>query len=457
MVSGKYWIWCVVLAIGLLCAGCLASKQTATTTPLPAPAADVAWSGSLKAAGAGEVAMAITAEAPGTSWAEKGKEAAVLSAWLDGGYAGDIVLFMGAESHTYTFMLGPVEAGEHRVALAPARDKGVDAPVKVSDVQFTFHGEQDPLYRVMRYSPLIYGRPVMNRSDTPLLAYHEKVEAEGKTTISYTVIFSNEDGGTDPPGLMARWGRLTDIEWVYSVTLDAAGNPEDEVIQGSNHTTHKFGGQRRSAHPILMVVTDNNMVADRGTSALLFAPVFAEALPAESPREAIMDRSPWSYRVMAEEWSREGIETPGQVETTKVSDPRNYLYVTYKARFEFPSGGDQCGLQLAASTLDGAANAWYASDHGKPGYRVALDGWRRIAIELPPGRKPEQLTELQLRVYNANVKGASPCREVIEAVGPVFMLDEAYRPQPALWTWQGVSVLDADEETDEPAELTLSR
>ena len=37
------------------------------------------------------------------------------------------------------------------------------------------------------------------------------------------MIWSNEDGGTNTPALMARWGRTTDIEWIYRVVLDRAG------------------------------------------------------------------------------------------------------------------------------------------------------------------------------------------------------------------------------------------
>lgn len=446
---------CLAPIVVALCAGCLVQRQPAL--PAAETPAGAFWSGRWHVPGAGEGALAVTAAAPGTSWAEKGREAAVLSVWLDGQCLGDIVLFMGAQAHRYSFMAGPLEPGEHQVALMPAPGKGVDAPVTVTGVEFSLYRPGDPLYAAVRYSPLLYGRPVMNRSDTPLLAYHEKAEADGKTTISYTVIFSNEDGGTNPPGLMARWGRVTDIEWVYSVTLDGAGRRIAEEIQAKDHKTVPFAGQRRGEHPLLRVSTDNNMVSDSGTSPLLFAPVFAEALPAASPREAMMDLYPWSYQVMGEERAREGMEAPGQPTTSDVSDPRNYLYVTYKARFEPASPGSQCGLQLAASAYDSASGAWYASDHGRPDLRVSLDGWRRIAIELPPGTKPEQVTQLQFRVYPTSGKGTSPCREVLEAVGPVFMLDESYRPQKTLWSWQGSVALDADEATREPAELTLGR
>ncbi len=41
--------------------------------------------------------------------------------------------------------------------------------------------------------------------------------------LRYSVVFSNEDGGTPPDRLMATWGRLTDLEYVYGVELDADG------------------------------------------------------------------------------------------------------------------------------------------------------------------------------------------------------------------------------------------
>ena len=41
--------------------------------------------------------------------------------------------------------------------------------------------------------------------------------------LRYSVVFSNEDGGTPSDRLMATWGRLTDIEYVYAVERDTDG------------------------------------------------------------------------------------------------------------------------------------------------------------------------------------------------------------------------------------------
>jgi hypothetical protein len=50
---------------------------------------------------------------------------------------------------------------------------------------------------------------------------------------------------------MARWGRTTDIEWIYQITLDARGRVLSEVYQAPNHETKAFTGARLGVHPML--------------------------------------------------------------------------------------------------------------------------------------------------------------------------------------------------------------
>jgi hypothetical protein len=58
------------------------------------------------------------------------------------------------------------------------------------------------------------------------------------------------------PALMARWGRTTDIEWIYRVTLGADGRPVSEVYQAPNHAMLPFTGVKiattRSCAPRLV-------------------------------------------------------------------------------------------------------------------------------------------------------------------------------------------------------------
>ena len=134
--------------------------------------------------------------------------------------------------------------------------------------------------------------------------------------IEYTVIWSNEDGGTNTPSLMARWGRTTDIEWLYRVTVDANGNRISDAYQSIGHGTQAFDGIREDDHPLMQVVTSNNNMAsvtDLATSSgYRFFLETGEALPANRAREAMMDAHPWSYLVMAKEMAREGQDRGGR-------------------------------------------------------------------------------------------------------------------------------------------------
>jgi hypothetical protein len=121
----------------------------------------------------------------------------------------------------------------------------------------------------------LYGREDNATSDTPLMTTYENRDAGGgRRRLIYTVIFSNEDGGTgnDLGSLVARWGRSTDIEWVYDVVVNADGSrTEPGVIQSAGHKTVPFQGRYEGAHPILRTSTTNNMVSDTGKSPFLFA------------------------------------------------------------------------------------------------------------------------------------------------------------------------------------------
>src|SRR5262249_28759601 len=64
-----------------------------------------------------EALLDLTASAPGTSWRERGAEAAVITIYVDGQYHQDVVLFAGAQEFTYQLMLGRVGPGEHNLRV----------------------------------------------------------------------------------------------------------------------------------------------------------------------------------------------------------------------------------------------------------------------------------------------------------------------------------------------------
>ena len=95
-------------------------------------------------------------------------------------------------------------------------------------------------------APFVYARPdtVGRFTDVPLLMWYETELTARGTRYRYSVVFSNEDGGTPADRLMATWGRTTDIEYVYSVEVDASDAILSEDMQGPKHEILPFKGKR---------------------------------------------------------------------------------------------------------------------------------------------------------------------------------------------------------------------
>src|SRR5262245_60712525 len=91
-------------AILLLMATCAVSAQTLIEKRFSATAES-------------EALLDLTASAPGTSWRERGAEAAVATIYVDGQYQQDVILFAGARDFTYQLSLGRIGAGEHSLRV----------------------------------------------------------------------------------------------------------------------------------------------------------------------------------------------------------------------------------------------------------------------------------------------------------------------------------------------------
>ncbi len=329
-------------------------------------------------------------------------EAVPLTLTLDGGAQQQVFVFRGVKPSVF---LGALAAGEHRLETEAA------------NVRFRELRPGDPGYDVVAHAPILYGRPnVAGRpSDMPLMAYCERLP-DG--VLQYTVIFSNEDGGTSTRALMARWGRTTDIEYIYR--LEPSGRA---IYQAKDHKDVEFAGAREGSHPVLYVATDNNMVADSGEPTVRYqlAPVLVD-LSAHS-REQVMDEHPWMYRVAAEELAREGKLRPyGRVDGEKISDPRNYLIVEMKV----------ANAETAVAALVRRGADWVSSTLGRLDFAVSRDGWVRTTIEFPEAPAEIGFTCALLPDKKGDWPQARPCR--IESVSKVFFLDRDYRPQPSLFS-----------------------
>jgi CheY-like chemotaxis protein len=373
-----------------------------------------------------EVVAELDLRAPGTDWSQPGKEAALATVYVDGRAQQQIMLYAGGRNFTYTVFLGALAAGEHNVDV---RGQGVE----FSGARF-----REDASDVIANAPVLYARAntIGKYSDIPLIVYCERLSENGTPFLQYTVIFSNEDGGTSTRALMARWGRTTDVEYVYRVFLGDAIAVGRATIQGNNHKEVEFRGQRDGTHPLLMPITDNNMIGEANTPTPIryqIAPILVD-LTGHS-REEVIDQHPIAYEVMAKELQREAKLRPfGTVDGEKVSDPVNYLY------FEMKLTKRESAV-AAVVHLKGDPR-WYSSHLGHADFAIrtwtrgsaeSADGFVRTTVELPPGTRPDQVAEIGFEcIVPEKAESDSACR--VEAVTKCFFLDRSYRPGENVWT-----------------------
>jgi hypothetical protein len=306
------------------------------------------------------------------------------------------------------------------------------------------------------FAPILHARPdtVGRFTDVPLVMWYETEKTPRGSSLRYSVIFSNEDGGTAADRLLATWGRLTDIEYVYGVEVDAAGLVLEETFQGKDHEIVPFRGAREGRHPLLYVVTDNNMVKDEGVTKQRHAPAPVPFDLSGSSREAVMDASPWTYEVTAREARREGRVVPSPDPGSKhIVDPRRYAVVEACAS---PSDMPFATFTLAIGVARGdEAERFYPSDVDKA-FRISRssdnfpNGCFRGAMALPENVKASQITAVRVQSYLRAPREDEP--PLPKELGParlrrinrLFLMRGDDRPGPSLFSWSGDEPLVLD-------------
>jgi hypothetical protein len=376
-----------------------------------------------------EVVANIELSSPGADWAKQGREAAVATIGLDGKSHQHVMLFAGAKRYSYRVSLGRLSPGKHEVTVERnAKFSASGAALEAHNVKIEEIARSHPDYDVYAYAPALFARlnTVGKFSDIPLLLYCERLRVNDEDTLQYTVIFSNEDGGTSTRTLMSRWGRTTDIEYVYRRSLKSG----KAIVQGPNHIDVEYKGGHDGDHPLLMPVTDNNMIAEAKDSPLQFrlAPIAVDL--SRASREEIMDRHPIAYEVMVKELEREDKLRPSGVTAgEKISDPRNYLFVDYAAVLK------DAAITVLARLKDGLV---YSSDLGRADIAISRDGYVRTTIELPPGTTAASVKELLFECRVVPPRKGDPSAHsgtcAVQTVVKVFQLQPDYTPGKSFWS-----------------------
>lgn len=404
--------------------------------------AQLVASAAFEAHTAGEGVATVSGVCPECDWGITGREAVALKLELDGQYSQHLLITRRGQA-SYSLTLGPVAAGGHRLTVAfdeglSSRGAGSFAIGNVA-VQVVVPGE--PGFEKLAFAPILHERPdtTARFSDTPLLMWVESEVTPAGRRFRYSVMFSNEDGGTPADRLMATWGRATDIELVYDVAMDSTGTILKEDLQGPEHEIRAFRGRKVGTHPLLWVVTDNNMVSDEGESAVRYAPAPMSLDLTGKARETVMDRQPWTYELMSAELSREQkIDVDPQPGSGIIPHPMRYVYIEACGTLS-----DATAIAFDVGVERAGAVEWFSTDRDRPQFRVARSGCFRTAAPLPPGvRLTSWPARLRVRAYRKVISNdtpapAGPVSAVIRRVNTMFMLARDYRPGPTLFKWTG--------------------
>ncbi len=405
-----------------------------------------------------ETLAVITASCAGCDWGRAGHEGALLRLDVDGRYSQHLFLTRGPEKTEYRVLLGSFPPGRHILALT--RDAGGSAPgvtAAVSRIAFEEVAATAPEHDAIALAPILYARPntVGRFTDVPLIMWYETEKTARGSLVRYSVIFSNEDGGTPPDRLLATWGRLTDIEYIYGIEFDPGGKVIEETYQAKDHKILPFEGKREGRHPLLYVVTDNNMVGDTGVTSQRYglAPIPFDLTSVS--REAVMDENPWTYAVTAQEARREGrVEAAPRPGSKKIFDPGRYAVLEACAS---PADGPYATFTFALGLRDPGGNIrYYDSTGGVPEYVISRspdnfpNGCFRGAVALPPGTKPAEIAALQVRAHTrvpGKTEPAPPKRSEpahLRHVNRLFLMDSKDHPGRNVFSWDGEEALNLD-------------
>jgi hypothetical protein len=430
----------------------LAGFSAALLAAAPAPGVTVLRTVGVSLDRPAHVAAEVEARCERCDWGRRGREAAVLRLDVDGRYSQHLVLARGTGA--YRVALGALAAGAHTLEIVQEQAlscRGAGrAAIDGVRIQPAAAGSREE--EALRHVPILYlrGDSLPRFTDLPLLLWYEEDRTPRGRRLRYSAIFSNEDGGTPPDRLMATWGRVTDIEYVYGVELDGQGRVLHEEYQGRGHALPSFAGRHEGERPLLWVTTQNNMVGESGDTAWRVAP---EPLPfalTDVSREAVMDAHPWTYQVSAAEVRREGrVRANARPGSKLIPDPRRYVYV------EACADMSDAALAFAVGLRDRRGRTrWTWSDAGELRWRIARsrdngeNGCFRGAVPLPPG--PVEIAGLRFRSFPRPLRkdeaalppGAG--RAVLRRVNRVFRLRDDDTPGPSVFSWTGAAAMEPD-------------
>ncbi len=268
-----------------------------------------------------------------TCWSVPGNESVIVRLYVDNQYNQDIICFYGSQLFTYERLLGHLNKGTHSFRFeVMSLTETQEVYIEEVQVERTDLTEEEAL--VSQFSPLLYGRNVYGaydqlHTDTPLMLIYSLEEVEDGQMIEYHVVFSHEDKGTPAPFLMAKWGRLLDIEYAIRVYLTKDHNVEKMEFQGANHIITPYAVEPGSVQfPILQTATCNGNFTDEITSTYRARFVPKKWDRENQPREFVMEAYPFVNQVMIWEAERQlDLNKHQDAHSINLIHPCHYAYI----------------------------------------------------------------------------------------------------------------------------------
>ncbi len=416
---------------------------------------------------AGEGILTLTLAAPGTDWANPTNTSLVVDASVDGRIPQEIVLFNGGDPFSYQGFLGDTSVGLHCVTVSLRRDIShesmVNPAVRVYGVGLSVVPPSSPAYLLESHAPVLYGRSISAKGDTPLITYGQAQPDPDKidTDVSYTIVWTHEDVGDGmvPAYEWGHWGRMTDIETVIHEVVAPGGkvlsatylscgceaipgypdsSPEHSAGGGETYKPYPTSGTAAGLgdHIGIRDATGNNDMSPSGNTPFRFQQSLVAAPAPGQAREVATDDNPWTYRISGKEVAREA---------TSSTDPRSILAGVYPQYLIVDIDATALNTySIAIEVRLSGDPTWYSNDYSQATapnppttYPFFNGGHGRTAIKLPLNWNGRAIDGLRLRL-NA-LPGTSPSLDgtpVIELVEvtPVYAIEHPAFPAPGVVT-----------------------
>jgi len=163
--------------------------------------------------------------------------------------------------------IGKHEAGSHQIIITQDGSStfSLEEPLQVF---ISAPGKDALLTKFMENTPVLKLKDPSNvMDDMPLVTFAKILKKGDMYQVIKFIIFSSENGGTLPPGLMDAYRRTVDIEWLIQQLYTTRGELlyNRRMYQTKNHGRSQFNGEEIDDQPVLYTATQNNNFADSET------------------------------------------------------------------------------------------------------------------------------------------------------------------------------------------------